>query len=293
MEDIKFIRDDSFKRAKQQLDEIFEVVRKDVKKEKEIIAGERFMRAVFLASRNFKPVEIPKPKDIILAKIEQKLEEIKPKEELKDVEVNVEEIKQEEIIPEIEFPVTYPLLSSQNGVLVRVIINDISGEVKYNLYEPEIDAVLKDKVSYEITRKYKKQRKIVEDDKLINILIKKVCKKYKIEYKDIFLDIMKYYLYRDLVSFQIQVIMHDPNIDAIICEGKDKAVYVEHKSFGRINTNIVFWDNEDINKIIERIALRTNSVVSEEKPILNTLLEGFRVQANYGRMARFVIKRER
>jgi flagellar protein FlaI len=54
-------------------------------------------------------------------------------------------------------------------------------------------------------------------------------------------DRILYYVERDLLGYgPIHVLMGDPNIEDISCVGVDKPIYVWHRRYESIPTNIVF-----------------------------------------------------
>jgi flagellar protein FlaI len=90
-----------------------------------------------------------------------------------------------------------------------------------------------------------------------------------------------YYLYRDFVGYnQIEPILQDPNIEDISCDGVGLPIYVVHRKYGSIKTNVMFTDAEELRKFIIKLAQRTGRYVSYAEPILaGTLPDGSRVSA--------------
>jgi len=98
--------------------------------------------------------------------------------------------------------------------------------------------------------------------------------------KETYIKIM-YYIYRDFVGFnEIEGLLHDPYIEDIGCPGLNIPVFVIHRKFGSLETNIVFNDGTYLNNFVIKLAERCGRYISYAKPLLDgTLPDGSRVQA--------------
>lgn len=98
--------------------------------------------------------------------------------------------------------------------------------------------------------------------------------------KDQYIRIM-YYIYRDFVGYnEIEPLLQDPNIEDISCDGVETPIYVIHRKFGSIKTNVVFDNVEQLRDFIVKLAERAGRYVSYAEPILDgTLTDGSRVSA--------------
>ncbi len=90
-----------------------------------------------------------------------------------------------------------------------------------------------------------------------------------------------YYLYRDFIGLnEIEALMHDPYIEDIGCPGTKDSVYVVHRRFGSIQTNIRFVNAEELGNFVIKLAERTGRYISYASPLLDgALRDGSRVQA--------------
>jgi len=90
-----------------------------------------------------------------------------------------------------------------------------------------------------------------------------------------------YYIYRNFIGYnEIHVILNDPYIEDISCDGINVPVYVIHRKYGSLKTNIVFSDSENLRKFIVKLAERCGRYVSYAEPILDASLpDGSRVAA--------------
>ena len=89
------------------------------------------------------------------------------------------------------------------------------------------------------------------------------------------LEKVKYYLRRDISGFGIiDPLMHDINIEDISCSGTDKPIYVWHRNYDSIPTNIRFDTEEKLNSFVSRIVFRAGKHVSAAFPIADLALQG-------------------
>jgi flagellar protein FlaI len=84
-----------------------------------------------------------------------------------------------------------------------------------------------------------------------------------------------YHAERDLVGFgQIDALMRDPNIEDISCDGVTKPVYIWHRNFESIETNIEFQNDEDLDNIVVKLVHMAGKHVSSAFPIVDASLPG-------------------
>lgn len=90
-----------------------------------------------------------------------------------------------------------------------------------------------------------------------------------------------YYIYRNFIGYnEIEAMMQDPNIEDISCDGVGTPLYVIHRKYGSLKTNVVFHNLEDLREFIVKLAERSGRYVSYAEPILDgTLPDGSRVAA--------------
>src|SRR3989338_1815787 len=116
-------------------------------------------------------------------------------------------------------------------------------------------------------------------DKTARLLMKELNLKVSEEsYEKIF-----YYLYRDFVGFNnIDPLMKDYFIEDIECNGIDTPVYVVHRIYRNLRTNVNFNDLDSLSGFVEKLAQRCGRYISYAQPLLDgTLPNGSRVNATY------------
>jgi len=96
------------------------------------------------------------------------------------------------------------------------------------------------------------------------------------------LAVLYYYLKRDLTGYgPLDVLMKDPAIEDMSCNGKDLPVFIFHRVYGSLPTNVIFSEGE-LNQFVLKIAQKANKQVSLSNPMVDaTLPDGARIQITY------------
>jgi flagellar protein FlaI len=94
-----------------------------------------------------------------------------------------------------------------------------------------------------------------------------------------------YYLERDLIGFgKIDALMFDPNAEDISCGGVHKPIFLWHRKYENIKTNIVFHDEQELDDFVTRIVHREGKHVSIAHPIVDLTLPGkHRLAVSFGK----------
>ncbi|MEK6888747.1 MAG: type II/IV secretion system ATPase subunit [Nanoarchaeota archaeon] len=92
-----------------------------------------------------------------------------------------------------------------------------------------------------------------------------------------------YYLYRDFIGLnEIEPILNDYYIEDIECNGVGTSVYVIHRIYRNLRTNILYSDVDKLANFVEKLAQRTGRYISYAQPLLDgSLPDGSRVNASY------------
>jgi flagellar protein FlaI len=95
---------------------------------------------------------------------------------------------------------------------------------------------------------------------------------------------MLYFVVRDNVGFgKIDPLMHDPLIEDISCDGVNVPLYIWHRKFESIPTNVRFETAEELDTYALRLAYLCGSHVSIAQPLLDASLpDGSRINLTYG-----------
>ena len=92
-----------------------------------------------------------------------------------------------------------------------------------------------------------------------------------------------YYMNRDFIGMGIiEPLMQDPNIEDISCDGIDIPLYIYHRRYASMPSNLRFPNEEVLNRFVTRIAQRCGKHISVAEPLLDAALpDGSRVQATF------------
>ena len=93
-----------------------------------------------------------------------------------------------------------------------------------------------------------------------------------------------YYIYRDFIGLnKIEPVINDQLIEDIECNGVKTPVYIVHRKFGSIRTNIVYDNFDELVSFVEKLAQKCGKYISYANPIMDGRLpdSGARVNATY------------
>ncbi|MEK6856306.1 MAG: type II/IV secretion system ATPase subunit [Nanoarchaeota archaeon] len=96
-------------------------------------------------------------------------------------------------------------------------------------------------------------------------------------------DKMFYYLFRDFIGLQeIEPLLRDYYIEDIECNGINSPIYIIHRVYRNMRTNVVFEDIDKLASFVEKLSQRSGRYISYAQPLLDgTLPDGSRVNASY------------
>ena len=88
-------------------------------------------------------------------------------------------------------------------------------------------------------------------------------------------------MFQELIGYgEIGFLIDDDDLEEIMVIGLNKPVFVYHREYGMMETDLVYEDEEKILSIIDSIARETNRRIDQQSPILDTRLpNGSRVNA--------------
>ncbi len=197
----------------------------------------------------------------------------------------VEEKKVEKGLLNITYPIEPPYCFANiryepsERSLVYIVI-----EPKLTEREKQVLKTLKEhlinQIEYDITEL--KEKGIAKN--YIKEFVLKLVKKLKINLTKDSLDKIMYYIYRDILGYdKINPLLLDKSIEDISCVGAGVPIYVYHKNYGYLKTNILFENEEDLASFVIKLAQWCNRHISLAEPLLDgSLPTGDRVQAILG-----------
>jgi flagellar protein FlaI len=182
----------------------------------------------------------------------------------------------------------YPLLEPHS---YAAIVEEENNDLKYAVLEPtlkpedeawinEIKGILWD----ELLIGSKEFKDKTESEKFLEEKIEQTVAKYKIEIDPYTLTKYQYYISRDFLNFgKIDGLMRDENIEDISCDGTNIPVFVWHRKYESIPSNIIFQTDEELENFVFKLAYMCGRHISIAQPLLDgTLPDGSRAQVTYG-----------
>ncbi|MFA4935332.1 MAG: ATPase, T2SS/T4P/T4SS family [Candidatus Methanoperedens sp.] len=141
----------------------------------------------------------------------------------------------------------------------------------------EIKDRLKDVLLFEDIKSEEGKEKTLTDK------VRKLIKDYAIDISPLILEKILYYAKRDFIKFgKIDPLMHDNRIEDISSNGYDIPIYLYHKKYTNLATNIFFSESE-LDSYVIRLAQRCGKHISIAEPMVDaTMPEGSRIQMTLG-----------
>jgi flagellar protein FlaI len=169
---------------------------------------------------------------------------------------------------------------------VGVQLDSASERLLYRVIEPtmtaqeqETLAKLKDMLREETDLSLEVLRDEALLEEFIVADIKKIVKRFKLPVNSKSIDKFTYYVKRDFLGYgPVDVLIKDPNIEDISCNGTAIPIYVWHRLYESLPTNVAFCSSSELDTFITRLAYRSGHQISVSNPILEGALpEGFRI----------------
>jgi len=173
-----------------------------------------------------------------------------------------------------------------------VALPETEGNLKYFVEEVPMDEAEKKAHARLVTilNKELKPPETVETDASTYVLTeaKRIAKKYKKslgKFSEKSWEKIFYYVVRDLAGYgDLHTILMDPNIEDVSCNGLNKPIYVWHRKYESIPTNIEFANEYGYNNFIIKLAHLSGKHISSAYPMLDAMLpEKHRLAATFMR----------
>jgi flagellar protein FlaI len=167
---------------------------------------------------------------------------------------------------------------------IVILNNNETNEKLYYVVEPKLtpfeDLFLKE-IKDRLRNVLLVEDIIPEGDKetVLTNKVKEMMRDYAIDLNPVMLQKILYYVIRDYVHFGlIDAMQNDDRIEDCSCNGHDVPIYLYHKQYLNIGTNIVF-KQDDLDSFIIRLAQRSGKHISVAEPMIDaTMPDGSRIQ---------------
>ncbi len=218
----------------------------------------------------------PKPVKITISKDEAKVDMSQITEIPKIAEPNIDEV---ELLP-----------VKQNYSYVRIRYDNKANEYTYEVIEPKLSdderdvlALLKETLVASVEHTI--EEKSAEKEKYLRRIIEELMAKLGITLTPVSKERVMYFLLRDFIGYGvIDAMMTDPNVEDCSCDGVDVPLYIYHRKYGSIRSNLRFSKEPELDGFVVRLAQKCGKHISVASPLLDaTIPDGSRLQATLGK----------
>ncbi|MCI4330820.1 MAG: type II/IV secretion system ATPase subunit [Thermoplasmata archaeon] len=191
--------------------------------------------------------------------------------------------------------ITYPV--NPPYAFVHIVFNERDGEFQYSVLEPtlkgqEFETIgrIRDKMEALMAQEelpVTEGQSLEQSPELRAYLRGRFLAAldlYDIDVSEKRRPVLLYYLQREFVGLgRTDAVLRDPFLEDISCLGPATPLYVFHRVFGSVKTNVNFTGDLELNKYIFRLAQISGKHISIYQPILDaTLRDGSRINLTLG-----------
>ena len=214
--------------------------------------------------------------------------------------------KKEKLIPKF---ISVSKLNFENAEIHGGVTKDpnAKGGLQYTIIEPTLSET--DKKNFDIIKKLLITELSVSLSEIktkhsaemkLTKKISHLIKKYNLEIPSKNLSKITYYAIRDFIYLgKIEPLMRDHMVEEISCDGTNIPLYIWHREFESIPTNILFETDKELNNFARKVSYMSGKHVSMANPIVDAALpDGSRINLTLGheitkRGSTFTIRRFR
>lgn len=192
-------------------------------------------------------------------------------------------------IPLNKLNITYPI--NPPYAYANIFYDTDAKEMYYKVLEPgltredelkmeQINAILQETINIDF--------KTLDEGGLTDYLrreVNNVIRKYRMRMDRSSYERLTYYVTREFVGYnRIDPILRDPNIEDISCDGPAIPIYIFHRHFENLQSNVIFGTADELDSFLIKLAQRCQRHVSIAEPLLDgSLPDGSRVQLSLGK----------
>ncbi len=178
----------------------------------------------------------------------------------------------------------YPVLEPY--VFIKILKDTASLDRFYKAIEPQLNDKEKyylDSIQDTLINSIDIRLDELENQKVEAFLlgrITNIINDYNMIVDDVLKNKILYYVKRDFVWYgKIDPVMRDPNIEDISCDGSGLPIFLFHRKYGSLKSNIQFSDEIMLSEFVVRLAQKCGKHISIAEPMLDaTMPDGSRIQ---------------
>jgi len=118
------------------------------------------------------------------------------------------------------------------------------------------------------------------EDKYLSEKVDLIIEDYMLNIDSLTKKKILYYLEKESIGLgKLEVIMKDPNIEDISCDGSGVFIFLYHRRYGSLKSNVQFNDEEELTAFVVKLAQKCGKHISISEPMLDaTMPDGSRIQ---------------
>jgi flagellar protein FlaI len=187
----------------------------------------------------------------------------------------------EKNLVELDF---YPVL--EPFAYIKILKDSVSLDKFYKVIEPhltETEQVSLDFIQNTLMNLIDIRLDELESSKVEAFLIDRIdhiIRDYKMSVDEMLKTKILYYVKRDCIwNGKIDPLMRDPNIEDISCDGSNLPLFLFHRKYGSVKSNVQFPNEEVLSKFVIMLAQKCGKHISIAEPMLDaTMPDGSRIQ---------------
>jgi flagellar protein FlaI len=168
----------------------------------------------------------------------------------------------------------------------RIIFDNIFKEYRYEILEPQLtteEEEHKNKIIYlfrihadldvfDWDENKKKQH--------LENALQKIINENNIDLEGESKDKIFYHIFREFMGYgKIDILMHDGEIEDISCDGHGIPIFIHHRDYESIKTNIIFNSSDELDSFVVKLSQMCGKQISVYEPIVDgKLSDGSRLQ---------------
>jgi flagellar protein FlaI len=218
----------------------------------------------------------PKPMMVAVSKNEAEMDMTGITEIQKISEPNVDEV---EVVP-----------IKENYVYVRIKYDNRANEYLYEVIEPKLLDDEKDVLSLLKETLVASVEKMTEaepgeKEKYLRRMVEKLMMDLGISLNPQSKERVMYFVIRDFIGYGVvNAMMIDPNVEDCSCDGVGVPLYIYHRKYGSIRSNLKFEKEVELDGFVVWLAQKCGKHISVASPLLDaTIPDGSRLQATLGK----------
>ena len=173
----------------------------------------------------------------------------------------------------------------------KIVFDNRKKDYKYEIKEPYLDEseeAIKDKLTYwfrtladlDVFDMDEKEKMYYLEESL-----NKIIKEHNIKLESESKDRIFYYIFRNFLGYgKIDIFMHDEDIEDISCDGHGIPIFIFHKTYESIPSNVVFDEADSLDSFVVKLSQMCGKQISVYEPVVDgKLYNGSRLQTTLAR----------